>query len=161
LNVIVETPKGSQNKYEFDDKLRCFKLTKILPAGATFPFNFGCLPQTKGGDGDPLDVLVLMDDQAFPGCLVQARLLGVIEAHQQEGKKMVQNDRLVAVAAEDTKYQTVKRPEDLGPDVLKEYEHFFASYHAIRGNQFHVVGVRGPKRAMQIVKKARNEFKRK
>ena len=84
LNVIVDTSKGSRNKIEYDETLGLFKLSGVLPAGASFPYDFGLLPSTRGGDGDQLDVLVLMDDPAFVGCLVPARLLGVIEAEQTE-----------------------------------------------------------------------------
>ncbi|HEX8201166.1 MAG TPA: inorganic diphosphatase, partial [Isosphaeraceae bacterium] len=82
LNVIIETPKGSRNKFDFDEELGLFKLGGVLPAGAVFPYDFGFVPATRGGDGDPLDVLVLMDEPAFVGCLVPARLIGVIEAEQ-------------------------------------------------------------------------------
>src|SRR5215212_8024826 len=84
VNVVVETPQGSRNKYNFDERLGVFRLGGVLPAGAVFPFDFGFVPSTVGGDGDPLDVLVLMDEPAFPGCLVEARLLGVVEAVQTE-----------------------------------------------------------------------------
>ena len=80
LNVIIETPKGSRNKYNYDEGLRLFKLGGVLPSGAVFPFDFGFVPSTTGGDGDPLDVLVLMDEPAFPGRVVDVRLVGVIEA---------------------------------------------------------------------------------
>src|SRR5919199_1807176 len=99
LNVIIETPKGSRNKFDYDEELGLFKLGGVLPAGASFPFDFGFLPATRGGDGDPLDVLVLMDEPAFAGCLVTVRLLGVIEAEQTEGDATTRNDRLIAVAA--------------------------------------------------------------
>src|SRR5947209_15525771 len=84
LTVVVETPKGSRNKYSFDEKHRAFQLKKVLPEGMVFPHDFGFVPSTRAGDGDPLDVLVLMDYQAFPGCIVQSRILGVIEGEQQE-----------------------------------------------------------------------------
>lgn len=77
--VIVETPKGSRNKFAYDPELRIFALKKVLPAGMTFPYEFGFIPQTKAGDGDPIDVLLLMDEPAYPGIAVQARLIGVIE----------------------------------------------------------------------------------
>src|SRR5690242_6389413 len=84
LNVIIETPKHSKNKYAYDEKLRLFKLKSMLPEGASFPYDFGFLPCTKGEDGDPLDILVLMESPAFPGCLVECRLIGIIEAEQTE-----------------------------------------------------------------------------
>src|ERR687894_835887 len=79
LNAVIETPKGHRNKYKFDEERGLFLLDGVLPAGAVFPFDFGFVPSTTGGDGDPLDVLVLMDEPAFTGCLVRVRLLGVIE----------------------------------------------------------------------------------
>jgi hypothetical protein len=77
--VIIETPKGSRNKYAFDPEERIFALKKVLPAGMAFPYDFGFVPSTRGGDGDPLDVLVLMDEPAFPGCKITCRVIGVIE----------------------------------------------------------------------------------
>src|SRR6476659_4407599 len=108
LNVVIETPKGSRNKYKYDPELGLFKLGGVLPAGAVFPFDFGFVPSTVGGDGDPLDVLVLMDDSAFTGCLVPARLIGVIQAEQTGNDgKTERNDRLIAVAAESHNHRDV------------------------------------------------------
>src|SRR5438445_11368016 len=77
VNVIIETPRESQNKFVYDPELRIFKLKKTLPMGTTFPFDFGFIPNTEGADGDPLDVMVIMDQHAFPGCLIQCRPLGI------------------------------------------------------------------------------------
>ena len=87
LQVIVETPAGSRNKFAFDPDQRIFAVKNVLPAGMTFPYDFGFLPQTIAADGDPIDVLLLMDEPAFPGCAVPARLIGVIEGEQIDGKK--------------------------------------------------------------------------
>src|SRR5262249_2243810 len=88
LQVIVETPRNSRNKFKFDEETGLFELGSVLPAGAVFPYDFGFLPGTLAPDGDPLDVLLLMDASAFPGCRVRARLIGVIEAEQiEDGKK--------------------------------------------------------------------------
>src|SRR4051794_28861688 len=98
LNVIVETPMGCRNKYAYDPELGLFQLRKALPEGMVFPFDFGFVPATQGGDGDPLDVLVITEEAAYPGCLIHARLLGVIEAEQKGKGKAERNDRLVAAA---------------------------------------------------------------
>src|ERR1044071_385417 len=98
LNVVIDTPKGSRNKYAFDFKIDAYKLKTVLPHGTVFPFDFGSIPGTVAEDGDPLDVLV--DEPVFIGCLVETRLLGVIEAEQTEAGKTERNDRLIAVAAE-------------------------------------------------------------
>src|SRR4030095_15907706 len=82
IRVIIETPKGSRNKYAFDAKQRIFQLKKVLPAGMAFPYDFGFIPSTIADDGDPVDVLVLTDEPAFPGCLLACRLIGIIEGEQ-------------------------------------------------------------------------------
>src|ERR1700757_1726224 len=82
LTVIIETPKGSRNKYAFDPKERIFALKKVLPAGMAFPYDFGFVPSPLGGDADPWDVLVLMDEPPFPGCKRTCRIIGVIEGEQ-------------------------------------------------------------------------------
>src|SRR5579871_886985 len=113
LQVIVETPKGSRNKFSFDPEQEIFALKKVLPAGMTFPYDFGFLPRTLADDGDPIDVLLLMDEPAFPGIAVRARLLGVIQGEQVEGKKKTRNDRLLAVAEMNHEYAYLKTFEDL------------------------------------------------
>src|SRR5947209_2190098 len=102
VHAIVDTPQGSRHKYKYDEALSVFKLERVLGAGLVFPFNFGYIPSTLGEDGDPLDVLLLMDEPVFVGCLVVARLIGVIEAKQVEAgaSRAERNDRLVAVACQ-------------------------------------------------------------
>src|ERR1700685_1789520 len=82
LRFVIETPKGSRNKFAFNPDEHIFELKTVLPAGMAFPYDFGFVPSTKGGDGDPVDVLVLMDEPAFPGCLLKCRIIGVIEGEQ-------------------------------------------------------------------------------
>src|ERR1700759_2292775 len=113
LQVIIETPAGSRNKFAFDPDQGIFALKKVLPAGMVFPYDFGFLPQTLAPDGDPIDVLLLMDEPAFPGVAVKARLIGVIEGEQVDGKKKIRNDRLVAVAEANHMYAGIRRFKDL------------------------------------------------
>jgi len=155
LNVIIETPKGSRNKFTFDAEKGLFKLSGVLPAGASFPFDFGFLPGTLGGDGDPLDVLVLMDESAFAGCLVPSRLIGVIEALQTERDgETTRNDRLIAVAANSRDHQHLRSLEDLNENLLEEIEHFFISYNEIKGKKFDPLGRFGAERAQRLIKTA-------
>src|SRR6202011_5737251 len=97
VQVVIETPKGSRNKYAFDPEQKVFELKKVWPAGMTFPYDFGFIPSTKAEDGDPTDVLVLMDEPAFPGVLVKCRVIGVIEGEQGKKKNRQRNDRIVGV----------------------------------------------------------------
>jgi inorganic pyrophosphatase len=151
LNVIIETPKGSRNKFNYDGELRLFKLGGVLPAGAVFPFDFGFVPSTLGGDGDPLDVLVLMDEPAFTGCLVRARLVGVIEAEQTERDgETTRNDRLIAVASDSHLLKKVRSLGRLNANLVEEIEHFFVSYNQIKGKEFKPLGRFGPVRASKV-----------
>src|ERR1041384_6203205 len=97
LNVVVETPRRSRCKFAYDEGTGLFALSKRLPAGLVFPFSFGFIPSTRGGDGDPLDVLLLFDEPLPPWLLVVAHLLGAIRAQQTENKRTTRNDRLLAV----------------------------------------------------------------
>lgn len=153
--VIIETPKGSRNKYAYDVKEHIFELKKVLPAGMAFPYDFGFVPSTRGGDGDPLDVLVLMDEPAFAGCKLTCRLVGVIEGEQSDGKEKERNDRVVAVESANHSYARVKRIDDLGKRFEKELEEFFVNYHRLGGTSYKVLAVKGPAAAMRAVKKAR------
>ena len=151
LNVIIDTPKGSRNKFEYDEEYGVFKLGGVLPAGAIFPFDFGFVPSTTGGDGDPLDVLVLMDEPTFVGCLVSARLIGVIEAEQTEEGETTRNDRLIAVAAESRNHRDVNSLDQINENLAAEIEHFFVSYNAIKGKEFKPLGRFGPGGAQKVV----------
>jgi inorganic pyrophosphatase len=151
LNVIIDTPKGSRNKYKYDEELKIFKLGGVLAVGHSFPFDFGYIPNTLGGDGDPLDVLVLMDEPAFVGCLVPSRLIGVIEAEQTEAGKTESNDRLIAIASNSRTHKDIKSINDLNKTLVDEIEHFFVSYNEAKGKQFKPLGRFGAIKAKQLV----------
>jgi inorganic pyrophosphatase len=154
VHVVIDTPKGSRNKFSWSEKWKLFELTGVLPAGAVFPFDFGFIPQTRGGDGDPLDILVLMDEPGTVGCLVRTRLLGVIEAAQTEEGKTTRNDRLIGVAVKSRTDSDYKTLADLNEKLLDEIEHFFVSYNAAKGKKFKPLGRYGPKRAQRLVKES-------
>jgi inorganic pyrophosphatase len=155
INAIVETPKGSRNKFDYDPKSGLFELGAPMPAGVDFPFEFGFIPSTLADDGDPLDVLILMEAPTFVGCLVRARLVGVIEAIQKEKDgKEERNDRLIAVALESRGHKDVISIKELPKSLLSEIEHFFASYNAMRGKEFKTLGRFSSRRAMKLVKRA-------
>ncbi len=159
LTVIIETPKGSRNKYAYDPEARIFELKKVLPAGMEFPYDFGFVPSTVGGDGDPLDVLVLMDEPAFPGCKLTARIVGVIEGKQGSKNASERNDRIVAVETGNHSYAHIKRVDDLGSAFEHELEKFFVNYHQLSGKQYRIVAVKGPAAGKRCVKRARRAAK--
>lgn len=155
LRVVIETPKGSRNKFAFDPKEGVFELKKVLPAGMTFPYDFGFVPSTKGGDGDPVDVLVLMDEPAFAGCVLTCRMIGVIEGDEGEGKEKVRNDRIIAIEIGAHSWEDVKTVADLGKSFSRELEEFFVNYHKLSGKAYRVLGLHGPDRARKLVKNSR------
>ncbi len=160
LNAVIETPQGSRNKYKYDEGHGVFTLDKVLPAGAAFPFDFGYIPQTLAADGDPVDVVVLMEEATFPGCLIPARLVGVIEAEQQQGAEKVRNDRLIAVPLKSQSYADVQSLDQLRDALLKDIEHFFVSYHQLEGTAFTPIGRAGPDRARALVEQGIAEASR-
>ena len=155
LQVIVETPAGSRNKFAYDPEQGIFTLKKILPAGMVFPWDFGFLPKTIAADGDPIDVLLLMDEPAFPGISVRSRLVGVIEGEQIEGRKKTRNDRLIAVAEASHQYARIRRIKDLSGRWLKELQDFFVNYHQLEGKKYELLGCKGANAAMGLIQKAR------
>jgi inorganic pyrophosphatase len=153
--VIVETPKGSRNKYAFDPAEKIFSLSKVLPAGMEFPYDFGFVPSTRAGDGDPLDVLVLMDEPAFPGCRLSCRPVGVILGEQGKKKNPERNDRLVCVEKGNHSYAHVKHIDDMGPKFEKELEEFFVNYHELSGKKYRILAMKGPAEAYRCIKACR------
>ena len=155
LRVVIETPKGSRNKFAFDQKMHIFELKKVLPAGMTFPYDFGFVPSTKADDGDPIDVLVLMDEPAFPGCVLSCRPIGVIEGEQGNKQDKERNDRIIAVEQDAHSWADIKTVGDLGKEFCRELEEFFVNYHKLTGKQYRVVGLKGPDQARKLVKSGR------
>jgi len=155
VNAVVETPGGSRNKFKYDENLCCFTLSGVLPEGMVFPHAFGFVPRTRAADGDPEDILVLMDEPSFAGCVVPSRLLGVMEAEQTERDgKRERNDRLIAVAAQSYEYSEVQSFDDLDKHVLRQIQQFFINYNKEKGKKFRVLQMRGPKQALKLLKKS-------
>jgi len=154
VNAVIETPSGSRNKFKFDEKLGFYALSGVLPEGMVFPHAFGFVPSTKAEDGDPEDVLVIMDEPTFTGCVVPTRLVGVIEAEQTEDGETERNDRLIAVAAHSRDYSEVKSMDDLNKNMVKEIEQFFVNYNEERGKKFRVLQTRGPRQALKLLEKS-------
>lgn len=152
FTVVIETPKGSRNKYAFDADERVFRLKKVLPAGMAFPYDFGFVPRTLADDGDPIDVLVLMDEPAFPGCVLQCRPIGIIEGEQNSKKGKERNDRIVAVQEDAHSWEDVKTLDDLGKQFCLELEEFFVNYHQLTGEKYKIIGRKGPAAVRKTIK---------
>jgi inorganic pyrophosphatase len=152
LRVVIETPKGSRNKFAFNADEHIFELKKVLPSGMAFPYDFGFVPSTKADDSDPVDVLVLMDEPAFPGCVLSCRPIGVIEGEQGEKKDKIRNDRIVAVEKDAHSWAEIKTLDDLGKEFCRELEEFFVNYHRLSDEKYRVLGLKGPDQARKLVK---------
>ena len=139
VTAMVESPKGFNQKFDYDPKEQRFRLNKILPAGLVFPFDFGMIPGTKGEDGDPLDIIVISESATFPGCLIDCRLVGALQARQTErdGKTM-RNDRLIGIPGVSQLFSEVQSLEELPEAVLNQLEAFFQNYNEQAGKQFKV-----------------------
>ena len=155
--AVVEACQGSRNKLKYEPGLQAFELHLVLPLGTAFPYDFGFFPSTRTEDGDPLDVLLLMDEGVPAGTVVPCRPVGVIDAEQvgAEDRRPVRNDRVLAVAASSHRHARCHRLADLAPEVLDEIERFFVFYNRQRGIDFRPLGRGGVQRARQRVEAAR------
>lgn len=153
LNIIIETPYKTRNKFTYDKDTGLFKLKKILPSGLSFPCDMGFISKTLGEDGDPLDALILMDEITYPGCLVECRLLGSINAIQHEGRKKIRNDRYIFVPAEMKEYDHLNNISDINKTKLKSIITFFKVYNEFYHIKFEVEKIINREQALKIIKK--------
>jgi inorganic pyrophosphatase len=160
--AVIETPRETRTKLAYDGASEAFRVKKVLPEGMSFPFDFGFIPSTLGGDGDPLDILVLMDEPVPTGTIVPSRLIGVIEARQtEEDGETEENDRLIAVANASELFRDVKKLSDLPAVVVEQIEHFFVAYNQEEGKRFDPVGRHGRKRATECLQRGMRRYRRK
>jgi len=154
LRAVIETPQGSRNKLKFDHELGCFRITRSLAAGMSFPFDFGYFPATVADDGDPLDVLIVMDGPGYPGVVVDIRLLGVVEAEVEVKGEVIRNDRLIAVADGTSERGTLRRFADLDPALREQICAWFETESRLAGKKFRVIGEGGPGAATKLLARA-------
>ncbi|MBV8810621.1 MAG: inorganic diphosphatase [Acidobacteriaceae bacterium] len=157
--AIIETPKGRRNKFKFEPEFGLFTLSRVLPEGFTFPFDFGFIPSTKAEDGDPMDVIVLMDEPAHVGCILPVRIIGVIKVQQTEDGKTSRNDRLVGVALQSFAYKDVSELAELRNSLVDQLAEFLALYNKNSGKRSEIEGVDGPDDAIALLEKASKRFK--
>jgi inorganic pyrophosphatase len=158
--AIIETPKGCRNKFDYDPESNLFRLGGLLPEGMMFPFDFGFVPSTLGEDGDPLDVLVLMDAPAHVGCLIDVRIIGIINAEQRDKGKTEKNDRLLGVAVHSYDHEDLRTIDDISKTLLAQVEEFFVSYNKQRGKKFRITGMGGPRKAIKFLKVGIKAYKK-
>lgn len=155
VRAIVETPAGRRTKYDYDAASGLFALHDVLPAGMAFPMAFGFVPNTLAEDGDPVDIVVLADEELPVGCLVTVKLLGVIEARQTERDgRQNRNDRLIGRILKTRLYADVNDLHCLGNAMVGELTSFFETYNALKGKSFEVIAISGSGRACTLIEEA-------
>jgi inorganic pyrophosphatase len=161
IHVVVETPRGSAAKLEFDPDLQLFTLSKALILGLTYPYDWGFIPSTTGADGDPIDVLVLHDAATTPGLVMKCKIIGVLEVVQTEdGKHAMRNDRIIAVPRHSHREQAEADARELPKQVRSEIEKFFVATDELEKKELKFRGWKGPKTGNRLVDKAAKQFKK-
>ena len=147
VDCIIEVPRGSRNKYELDKKTGIMKLDRVLYSAVHYPGDYGLIPRTLHEDGDPLDVLVLVKEQTFPGCMIDVRPLGVLRMLDR-GEP---DDKILAVALKDPYYEEFFDIADIPQHLLKEVEYFFSTYKDLEGKRVQIIGWEKSDVAMRVI----------
>ncbi len=154
IRMIVEIPKNSANKYEYDGKLGVFRLDRPLYSPLHYPGDYGFVPGTLAEDGDPLDVLTMMSEPSFTGCMIEVRPLGVLEMVDSAER----DQKILAVPISSPRYQEIHTIDQVWPHMRREIEHFFTIYKELEGKQTRMDGWRGPKDARKLIVETRQAF---
>lgn len=155
VNAFIEIPKGSNHKYEYDEETGEIFLDRVLYSPMYYPAEYGFIQDTLAGDGDPLDILVLMDNPTFPGCRIEARVIGMFIMEDDKGM----DEKLIAVPTTDPRYNHIKTLEDMNPHVKKEIQHFFTVYKDLEEKEVRVDGWVGVEEAKKVLDAAIANFK--
>lgn len=155
VEAFIEIPTGSQNKYEFDPELGKFKLDRVLYSPMHYPTEYGYLENTLALDGDPLDILVYTTYPTFPGCVIDARVIGVLNMSDDKGR----DEKLLAVPVHDPRFEHVKDLSDMPEHVLKEIAHFFRVYKDLENKETIIEGWEGPEEAAKLIDECIARFK--
>jgi inorganic pyrophosphatase len=154
VDAFIEIPQGSRNKYEYDEATGQFRLDRVLYSSVHYPTDYGFIPHTHAPDGDHLDILVVMHEPTFPGCIVPARPIGGLDMHDEKGSDF----KVLAVPTGDPRFVHVQTLEDMAPHTLREIEAFFATYKLLEDKNTEVVGWHSVEEAWEVIEKARAAY---
>jgi inorganic pyrophosphatase len=154
VRMIVEIPKHSSNKYEYDDELGVFRLDRTLYSPMHYPGDYGFIPGTVAGDGDALDVLVSADQGTFSGCMIEVRPVGMLEMADEAGP----DEKILAVPNRNPRYDEIHAIDQIFPHVRREIEHFFTIYKELEDKKTQIAGWRGPEEARAMIQESRQRF---
>ena len=149
INVLIEIPAGSKNKYEFDKDLQAFALDRVLYSSVQYPYDYGFVPNTLADDGDPLDGMVLIDQPTFPGCVIAARPIGMLEMIDGGDR----DEKILCVPDKDPRYAQVKSLEDIAEHRLAEISEFFKTYKNLEKKVTEILGWKNVDQVMPLVEK--------
>ena len=155
LHVFVEIPKGSRNKYEFDPRLGAIKLDRFLFASVVYPTDYGFIPDTLAGDGDPLDAIVCVSEPTFPGCVIAVNAIGLLEMHDEKGE----DEKILCVPRHDPNWNLIERLEDLPAQLRGEIANFFSIYKQLESKDVEVVGWQPREAAHEAIENARARWR--
>jgi inorganic pyrophosphatase len=155
LLVLIEIPKGSRNKYEYDKQRKLVRFDRMLFSAVHYPSDYGFIMDTLGEDGDPLDALVLVGEPTFPGCLMEVKPIGLFNMWDEKGR----DEKILCVPVSDPHWNHLERLEDLNPHLLIEIEHFFQVYKVLEEKKVGVEGWQGVEQALQIVREAQERYR--
>ena len=154
--VMIEIPKGSRNKYEYDKKKKVFRFDRMLFSAVHYPSDYGFIPDTLAEDGDPLDALVLVWEPTFPGCLIEARPVGLFKMWDEKGP----DQKILCVPISDPLWNYIASLSDVPPHLLKEIEHFFSIYKDLEEKKTGVEGWEDRDAAMRVVKESQKRYRK-
>jgi len=155
INVVVEIPEGSRNKYEYDKQLDIFRLDRVLHSPIYYPGDYGFAPQTLALDGDPMDVLILVAQPTFPGCLVVARPIGLLA--MIDGDK--EDDKILAVPVGEPAFENVYNYTQIFPHTIRTIQHFFETYKLLEGKKTSTHGWKDAAEARRVIQESADRFR--
>ncbi|MBI4277486.1 MAG: inorganic diphosphatase [Armatimonadetes bacterium] len=155
VEAFVEIPKGSRNKYEYDEATGRIRLDRVLYSPLHYPTDYGFIPQTLAEDGDHLDILIVTHEPTFPGCVVPVRPVGVLDMRDDKGR----DQKILGVPDGDPRFREVADLADLAPHFLAEIEHFFTVYKTLERKETEIFGWSGAAAARQTVVEARRRHR--
>src|SRR3989337_484801 len=155
ISVMIEIPKGSRNKYEYDKKLKVIKFDRMLFSAVHYPSDYGFIPKTLARDGDPLDALVWVWEATFPGCLIETKPVGLFKMWDEKGP----DEKILCVPVKDPLWNHITRLKDVPPHLLKEIEHFFSVYKDLEEKKVGIEGWEDRESALKVIKESRKRYK--
>lgn len=154
FDVLIEIPKGSRNKYEYDFQLKKIRYDRMLFSSMMYPADYGFIPETLALDGDPLDVLVLVTEPTFPGCVMEVKPIGVFHMADEKGP----DEKIICVPVSDPVWNQLNDLNEMNPHLLKEIEHFFQVYKDLENKKVDVEGWGDVNEAREIIEQCVDRF---